>query len=103
MIEPSHRVMLQFDIRPDRYEQYYRYMLREFVPTMQELGLHMIFAWQVLGSDYPERQVDLVAENAPLLRAILTDDRFEQAEDQLKAYTLHYRRKIVRFENRYQL
>lgn len=102
MIEPSHRVMLQFDIRPDRYEQYYRYMLRDFVPTMQELGLHMIFAWHVVGGNYPERQVDFVCESARSLRTILADARFHLAEDQLQTYTLHYRRRIVRFYNRYQ-
>lgn len=102
MIEPSHRVMLQFDIQPDNYEQYYRYMLREFVPAMQDLGLFMIFAWHVLGRDYPERQVDFVTESTPSLRRILASERFQQAEDELRTYTLNYRRKIVRFENRYQ-
>jgi uncharacterized membrane protein len=102
IVEPSHRLMMMYDIHPGRYEQYYRYMLSEFVPVMQDLGLKMEFAWRVFSESYPERQVDFVAKNVHVLSAALQHESFHDAEVRLQTYTVRYQRKIVRFENRCQ-
>lgn len=101
-LDLAYRVLLSYDILPHLQEDYYRYMIGEFVPTMQQLGLVMLFAWQVYGDGYPERQVEFVCENRVTLRAAITHERFKQAEEQLKTFTSVYARKVVRFRNRFQ-
>lgn len=102
MIQPAYRLLLMFDVHPNRYESYYRFMLGEFVPTMQELGLYMLSAWQVHG-EYPERQVEFVCETRETLRDTLGSDTFQKAEKRLKTYTTSYTRKVVAFEDRFQM
>ena len=102
MLEPSHRLLLIYDVRSERFQQYYLYMRGEFVPALQKLGLYMIFAWQVHGEGYPERQVEFVCETPEVLRSALASEKFQHAEDRLKSYTTTYRRKVIRFKNRYQ-
>ena len=102
MLEPSHRLLLIYDVHPERFQQYYLYMRGEFIPAMQKLGLYMIFAWQVLGEGYPERQIEFICETPDVLRGALADEKYQSAIKRLKSYTTTYRRKIVRFENRYQ-
>lgn len=102
MLEPSHRLLLIYDVHPDRFQQYYLYMRGEFIPAMQKLGLYMIFAWQVHGDGYPERQIEFISETPDILRGALADEKYQSAETRLKSYTTTYRRKVVRFENRYQ-
>ena len=101
-IIPAYRLLLKYDINPSRQEAYFYYMTRKFIPTLQELGLHAIFAWRVHGDNYPERQIDFICENSHTLRAALMSDRFQDAEAHLKSFTTTYDRKIVHFENRYQ-
>ena len=98
---PTYRLMLKYDVHPERYEIYFRYISREFVPLLQQMGLHMIFAWQVYG-DHPERQIEFVCEDDETLRTALMSDRFQKAEERLKSYTTFYTRKVVHFHNRYQ-
>lgn len=102
MLEPSHRLMLLYDVKPERFQQYYLYMRGEFIPALQKLGLYVIFAWQIHGEGYPERQVEFICETPEILREALTDERFVAAEKRLQSYTTGYRRKVVRFQNRYQ-
>lgn len=101
-IIPAYRLLLKYDIHPNRHEAYFYYMTRRFIPTLQELGLHAIFAWHVHGQDYPERQIDFICENTETMRSALTSTRFKEAEDHLKTFTTRYKRKVVHFENRYQ-
>jgi len=102
MLEPSHRLLLLYDIHPDRIQQYYLYMRGEFVPALQKMGLYMIFAWQVFGEGYPDRQVEFICETPDVLRQALLSEKFQSAEERLKSYTTSYRRKVIHFENRYQ-
>jgi hypothetical protein len=103
MLQPAYRILLIYDIHPDRYERYYRYLLGEFVPTMRQMGLHMLSAWHVHGESHHERQVEFVCDGALTLRHTLSSEQFQQAEERLKSYTTFYRRKIVRFEDRFQM
>lgn len=103
MISPTHRLMLMYNIDPTQYSAYYRFMLGEFVPMMQELGMHMIYAWQVVSDHYPERQVEFVCEGLPVIVQAFEDTRFIEGEERLKSYTTTYKRKLVAFENRVQI
>lgn len=101
-LDLAYRVLLTYNILPQAQEEYYRYVIGEFVPTLQQLGLVMLFAWQVHGDTYAERQIEFVCESLPTLRTALNSDRFQQAEENLKIYTSAYSRKVVRFKNRFQ-
>ncbi len=102
MMEPEYRIMLTYDIQPNQFEAYFQYVTREFVPTLHQLGLPMIFAWQIYGGQYPERRLDFVCESRVTLEQAITSERFIHAEEKLKVYTDKYNRKVVRFENRHQ-
>lgn len=102
MSNPNYRLILSYDVHPDKFERYYNYVLGEFVPHLQQMGLQMIFAWQVVYGDYPARQVDFVCYDRETLLAALHSDTFKRAEERLKSYTLIYNRKVVRFQNRFQ-
>jgi hypothetical protein len=102
MINPAYRLLLQYSIRPNRHEMYYRYVRAEFVPLMHQLGLRMLAAWEVHGS-YPERQLEFVCESEEVLRDALNSGRFERAENKLQTYIVDYQRKVVPYRNRFQM
>ena len=98
----AYRLILNYDIHPAHYEQYYRYMLGEFVPMMQQLGLRMLFAWHVYGDDYPQRQVEFIADTRQIMHEALNDTNYLDGQVQLETYTINLRRKVVRFERPFQ-
>jgi hypothetical protein len=101
--QPTHRLILTYDINPLHYGSYYRYILGDFVPTLQKLGMQMLFAWQVISENHPERQIDFVCDSPAKIQQLLVNERFIRAERRLKSYTSRYHRKVVVFENRCQL
>lgn len=101
-IIPQYKLLLSYDVKPNLSESYYRYVLGEFVPTLQEMGLYLYMAWHTAYGDYPARHLELVAENWPTINAILRHKRFQQMEAQLKEYTENYSRKLVRYRDNFQ-
>lgn len=101
-IVPEYRLMLKYDIHPDRYEAYFHYVSRKFVPKLRELGLHAVLAWQVHSDHLPERQLEFVTADKATMRDALLSDAYQQAETHLKTFTTHFERKVVRFDNRFQ-
>jgi hypothetical protein len=101
-ITPAYRLLMWYDIRPEKQEIYFHYMLQEFVPSLQKLGLYMIFVWQIDFGPYPTRQIEFICESRELLRAILGSEFWKQAETRIRGYTTNYGRKVVRFQDRFQ-
>jgi hypothetical protein len=99
---PQYKMLITYDILPDKYELYYRYILGEFVPALRELGLHMTFAWHVVYGTYPARLIEFICESRQTLLTVLAHPRWLQLEARLKLYTTHYHRRVVYFHDRFQ-
>ncbi len=101
-IVPRYRLLMRYDIRAEVYEDYYQYLIKEFVPALQSMELYMAGIWHTAYGAYPARQIEFVADNLETLREVFSSERWEELESRLKSYTLHYDRKLVRYRNRFQ-
>jgi hypothetical protein len=101
--KPTHRLMLFYRIDNTRQDSYYSFIVGDFIPSLHKLDLPMIYAWQVFGDVQYERQLDFICQSEDVIRKALKDWRFIRVENRLKSYTTLYRRKVVIFDNRYQL
>lgn len=102
-IRPKYKLILFYNIRPDKQEQYYRYMISSFVPAVQKLGVYMHMAWHIAYGDCPMRKIEFVTESANALRRLFHSDEWESLENELKQYIDSYERKIVDYRNGFQL
>lgn len=93
---------MMYDIRPDQVEKYYDYVLKEFVPELETMGLYMFRVWHIAYGDYPVRQLEFVTEDLATVQEIIHSDRWSDLEERLKLYTMRYSRKIVRFRTGFQ-
>ncbi|MBC6936412.1 MAG: hypothetical protein DWB42_11295 [Chloroflexi bacterium] len=101
-IIPRYRLLLQYDIRPEFYDTYYEYVIKEFVPALQSMGLYMVAVWHTAFGDYPVRQVEFIGESLEAVSEVLHSDRWQTLESRLTSYTQRYRRKLVRYRAGFQ-
>lgn len=102
-INPKYKLLLTYDIRPEHEERYYRYVMGEFVPEVQRLGLYMHRAWGVVYGDYPMRLIEFVTERDSIVDEVLNTERWRKLEDDLKRYIENYERKLVRYQPGFQM
>lgn len=101
-IIPRFKLILMYDILPDKQSHYFRYVQGEFVPSLRSLGLYMISAWHIAYGDYPSRQIEFAAESFEVIQTAFDNPRWARLESRLQSYTTEYSRKIIAFEDRFQ-
>jgi hypothetical protein len=91
----SVKVIMTWDIAAERDQEYFEFIIGEFVPGVQRLGLQPAEAWATLYGSYPQIQVGLLAADAPQARRILASPDWQTLQDRLFAFVKNYSYKIV--------
>lgn len=102
-IRPRYKLILIYNIKPEKKDQYYRYMLSIFVPAIQKLGVYMHMVWHIAYGDHPLRKVEFVTESSDILRRLFLSDEWDELENKLRRYVDDYERKVVDYRNGFQV
>lgn len=101
-IIPTCKLLVTYDIQPNQMDKYYQYVVQEFVPELQNMGLYMFRVWHVAYGDYPVRQLEFISEDLESVMEVFETDRWANLESELKSFTLNYERKLVHFRHGFQ-
>lgn len=101
-IFPRYKLLMTYDVRPELYGRYQQYILDEFIPALQEMGMYMLAAWHTAYGVYPMRQVEFVMEDLSTARAALHDEKWLALEEKLISFTTNYGRRLVRYREGFQ-
>ena len=102
MADKRVKLIVTYDIYDDDSQTYYQYMIGEFLPKAQSMGLVLLDALHTVYGDYPARLLSFAARDRATLEAILGRADWRQMEDKLKAYVTDYQRKVVPYRDRFQ-
>lgn len=100
--QDSVKLLLSFDPLPGKREAYFRYVLGEFIPTLEHLGLQMCEAWHTAYGAYPLRLTGFLASDRATLGDILASEDFLELEQKLQDFVSNYRRRVVPLRKRFQ-
>jgi hypothetical protein len=96
------KLLLTWDIAPEHEKDYFEFVISEFVPGVQHLGLQPIEAWATVYGEYPQIQVGMLAESLEEARRALRSDSWNSLTDKLFALVQNYNYKIVPARNSFQ-
>ncbi len=91
----SVKLLLTWDILPEREREYFEFVVGEFIPSVQRLGLQPVEAWATLYGNYPQIQIGLLAADLPHARRILQSRGWDQLRNKLSTLVVNYACKIV--------
>lgn len=86
---------MTWDIAAEHEQEYFEFVIGEFVPGVQRLGFQPSEAWATLYGPYPQIQVTLLADTAPQARHVLNSSDWTQLQDRLFVYVKNYSYKVV--------
>ncbi|GAB1472355.1 hypothetical protein MASR2M66_32330 [Chloroflexota bacterium] len=96
------KVIMTWDIEAERDQEYFEFIIGEFVPGVQRLGLQPAEAWATLYGSYPQIQVGLLASDASEARRVLASPEWALLQDRLFGYVKNYSYKVVLAKNGFQ-
>lgn len=89
------KVIMTWDIAPDHEQEYFEFVIGEWVPGVQRLGFQPTDAWATVFGAYPQIQVGLLADSAAKAREILAAKAWAALEERLLAFVNNYSYKVV--------
>ena len=94
----SYTLIMTWDIKPEKEQDYYEFVIREWVPVTNRLGLQMVAAWYTqysANSDVPLIRAEGIAEDLSTMRTILESQDWEDIHHKLMDYVENYSHKVV--------
>jgi hypothetical protein len=89
------KVLMTWDIAGERDQEYFEFIIGEFIPGVQRLGLQPAEAWATAYGSYPQIQVGLLAADLAQARQILGSSEWVLLQDRLSNYIKNYSCKVV--------
>ncbi len=91
------KLLMSWNIRPGYEDEYFEFIVREFGPTLVELGIRPTDAWYTYYSERPQPQILTggIVESLERLQQILSSDRWHKLKESLLTYVTDYQQKIV--------
>jgi hypothetical protein len=78
-----------------RKDDYNKFVIRKFIPGVNQLGLHTVAGWCVLVGAYSEIMMECVTNDLDLLEQALKDSRYKQLKSELLNYVKSYKTKVL--------
>jgi hypothetical protein len=92
------KLILTWDILPEKDQEYFEFVVREFLPGVQRLGFDLSDAWATVYGSRPQIMVGAVLPSITKARQVLRSAEWKTLYGQLKDYVHNYEQKVV--ENR---
>jgi hypothetical protein len=97
------KLLLTYDVKDDVAEEYRQFVLGEFLPGVQKMGLAVTEVWLTAYGDYPERQTELVSRDEDTMWRILSSEEWRTLEERLIEYVNDFRRKVIPYQPGFQM
>ncbi len=99
------KLLMNWDIKPGRDQEYFEFVVREWVPGVNRLGIEPVAAWYTVYSrdNTPQILAEALANDLPTLRTILKSPEWNELHESLLEYVNNYEHKVVRITGGFQL
>ena len=83
-------------IDQEKKDDYVKFAMKEFIPGMNKLGIHVVAGWSVLVGGYSEIILEGVSGDLNLLEEALRNSRYKELRDGLLHHIKNYKIRFVR-------
>jgi hypothetical protein len=102
----SYTLIMNWDIKPNKDQEYFTFVVQEWVPATSRLGLKMVAAWYTTYSrtgNVSNIRAEGIAETKEEMRQILHSPEWDEIQERLSEYVDNYSQKIVETTGKFQI
>ncbi len=89
------KLLMTWDILPGREQEYFEFVVRDFIPGVQRLGLEPNDAWFTMYGDQPQIMASVQSSTINSLQGVLASPEWDDLTRQLLDYVEDFQYKIV--------
>jgi hypothetical protein len=96
------KLIMTWDIAPDREQEYFEFVVREFIPGVQRMGFDVSDAWVTVYGNQPQVMVGATLATASKVKQVLRSSDWKSLNNQLLDFVKNYSQKIVEARGGFQ-
>lgn len=99
----SVKLLMSWDILPGREQEYFEFVVREFIPGMQRLGLEPTDAWFTMYGDHPQIIAGMKIGSQQALEGVLQSIEWMNLTERLLTFVTDFNYKVVPARKGFQM
>jgi hypothetical protein len=97
------KLLMTWDILPGQAQEYFEFIVREFLPGMQKMGVEPTDAWYTAYGDGPQITVGGIAPDMDVMDKFLASVQWQEISEKLMNYVENFAYKVIRARNGFQM
>lgn len=97
------KLLMTWDILPGREQEYFEFVVRDFIPSIQRMGLEPSDAWFTMYGDQPQILAAVQVPSLSSLQKVLSSPDWDKLKVQLLDYVEDFAFKVVPARSGFQL
>ncbi|PKO01568.1 MAG: hypothetical protein CVU43_12380 [Chloroflexi bacterium HGW-Chloroflexi-5] len=97
------KLLMTWDIIPEHEQEYFEFVIRDFIPGVQRLGCELSDAWATVYGDQPQILVGAVISSLNKARQLISSQAWIDLNLKLMEYVQNYEQKIIPAKTGFQL
>ena len=96
------KLLMSWDIIPEHEQDYFEFVIRDFLPGVQKIGFELSDAWATVYGDRPQILVGAVVPDMQTAQATMNSTEWDNLYSQLREYVHNFSCKIVESSGGFQ-
>ncbi|MBK8988599.1 MAG: hypothetical protein IPM39_21435 [Chloroflexi bacterium] len=97
------KLLMRWNIRPETESEYYEFLVHEFMPGMNKLGIDEIQVWYTTYGTCEQKLASGIAPSADKMKVALRSTAWKELHDKLQTYVTDFNLKIVSANRGFQI
>jgi len=98
----NYKLIMTWDIVPEREQEYFEFVVREFIPGVQRLGFELTDAWATIYGTQPQIMVAATLPSLVKVQQVMRSTEWESLSNQLQDFVQNFSQKVVEAQGGFQ-
>lgn len=96
------KLIMKWDILADHEQEYFEFIVREFIPGVQQLGFDLTDAWATVFGHETQIMIGALLPELEDARKLLFSPEWQSLHNKLRDFVTNYSQKIVKARGGFQ-
>lgn len=97
------KLLMRWDIQPEKESEYFEFLVHEFIPALNRLGVEDILVWYTAYGDCEQKLAEGIVPSEEKMREILESEEWIIVTDKLQSYVVDYDLKAIEANKGFQI
>jgi len=97
------KLLMTWDILPNREQEYFEFVISDFIPEIKQLGIRPVDAWYTMYGEQPQIMVAAKTQSQAVLNVAMASKEWHRLLENLLRFVENFSYKVIPSRTGFQL